>query len=153
NRHSKRGDAPVDPELLVLPVEDKDSKPIAHLVNFAPHPTILRSKLLKFSADYPGAMAALVKKEISPPCMFLQRAADRLSANLQKEDTAEKFGQMLGREVLALAEKIRCAAPDSPKLQTHEEDFQFKSRIDIGNPLVKTALSAAFFPKLIEFYE
>src|SRR5262245_20881370 len=38
NRHSKRPDAPVDRELVVVRVEDSDGKPIAHLVNFAAHP-------------------------------------------------------------------------------------------------------------------
>jgi hypothetical protein len=153
NRHSKRGDAPVDRELLVLRVEDKDGKAIAHAVNFAAHATMLENKTLKFSADFPGAMAALVEKETGVPCLFLQGAAGDLSANATKDDTAEKFGQIIGREVLDLAGKIRCTAAESPKLRVHEEDYQFKSRIDIGNPVVKTALGLAFFPKLIDFYE
>src|SRR5581483_7884570 len=38
NRQSKRPDAPVDRELLVLRVEDLAGKPVAHAVNFAAHP-------------------------------------------------------------------------------------------------------------------
>src|SRR5262249_35998523 len=49
NRHSKRADKPVDRELLVVRVEDDEGKPIAHLVNFAAHPTMTDGKILKFS--------------------------------------------------------------------------------------------------------
>jgi hypothetical protein len=153
NRHSKRQDAPVDRELIVVRIETTDGKPLAHLVNFAAHATLLDAKLLKFSPDYPGALASQVEKETSAPCLFLQSAAGDLSANTQQGDTPEKFGQVLGREVLALAGKIRCAAPAQPTLTVHTEDFQFKSRIDIGNSVVKTALSMAFFRELIDFYE
>ena len=81
NRHSQRPDKPVDRELLVLRVEDGDGKPIAHAVNFAAHATMQDSKILKFSADYPGALAGLVKKETGVPCLFLQGAAGDLSPN------------------------------------------------------------------------
>ena len=63
NRQSKRADKPTDPELLVLRVEDLKGKPIAHAVNFAAHPTLHPAELLKFSADYPGAMARRVEAE------------------------------------------------------------------------------------------
>src|SRR5207253_1288469 len=60
NRHTKLVEKPVDRELLVLRVEDREGKAIAHAVNFAAHPTMLPASLLEFSADWPGAMAALV---------------------------------------------------------------------------------------------
>ena len=45
NRHSRRAEKPVDPELLVLRVEDHKGKPIAHAVNFAAHPTMLEARV------------------------------------------------------------------------------------------------------------
>ena len=153
NRHSKLPEKPLDRELLVLRVEDAHGKPIAHAVNFAAHPTMRDAKLLKFSADYPGAMADLVEKETGVPCLFLQGAAGDLSPNPQNEAGPEKFGQALGREVLDSIGKVRCAAPDKPALQVREEDFRFKARIDIANPVVKTALGMAFYRELVEFYE
>ncbi len=156
NRHSKLAEKPVDRELLVLRVEDADGKPIAHAVNFAAHPTMTDNKIMKFSADYPGAMADLVEKETGVPCLFLQGAAGDLSPNPAKDATdagPQKFGQALGREVLALIGRAKCVAPEKPGLLVREEDFQFKSRIDVGNTVVKAALSAAFFPALIDAYE
>lgn len=152
NRHSDRADAPVDSELLVLRVEDTDGKVIAHAVNFAAHATTRDAKDRKFSADFPGVMAALVEKETGAPCLFLQGAAGDLSANSEKGAGAEAFGQALGREVLALAKTIRCTAPEKPTLLVREEDFSFKARIDLTNPVVKWTASTAFFRELVEFY-
>jgi neutral ceramidase len=151
NRQSKRSDAPVDRELLVLRAEDQDGKAIAHAVNFAAHPTLRDVHEHKFSADYPGVLAEIVQKETKAPCLFLQGAAGDLSTNLPGGG-ADKFGQTLGREVLALIKDIRCTAI-KPNLKMREEGFTFKPRLDLSNPLVRLTLSKAFFPELIAFYE
>jgi hypothetical protein len=153
NRHSRLPEKPVDREFLVLRVEDEAGKPIAHAVNFAAHPTMHEAKILKFSADYPGALAEVVEKETGVPCLFLQGAAGDLSVNPGKEKGPTEFGQMLGREALDLAKTIRCAAFADAKLQVREDDFRFKSRIDLSNPGIKAAYVRAFFPDLVDFYE
>jgi hypothetical protein len=153
NRHSKRPDKPLDRELLVLRVEDASGKPIAHAVNFAAHPTMQESRVLKFSADYPGAMAELIEKETGAPCLFLQGAAGDLSTNPGEERGPEKFGRALGREALDLIRTVRCTAAAEPSLQAREEDFRFRSRTDLGNASIRAMYSAAFFPDLVNFYE
>jgi hypothetical protein len=153
NRHSKRDDKPVDHELLVMKLEDSEGKPIAHAVNFAAHPTMIDAKILKFSADYPGALTDLVAKETGAPCLFLQGAAGDMSANPGGEHGHVNFGRKFGEEVLGMAKSIHCASMDSPVLQTAEEDFRFKNRVDLGNPLIKRVFERAFFPDLVSFYE
>lgn len=154
NRHSKLADRPVDRELLVLRVEDNDGKPIAHAVNFAAHPTMLPASLLKFSADWPGAMAGLVEKETGAPCLFLQGAAGDLSPDSTRQrGDADEYGKALGQEVLKLAKGVRCEALKKGTLQVEEDEFAFGSRVDLKNDAVKFAFSRAFFPELIAFYE
>jgi neutral ceramidase len=153
NRHSRRPDKPVDRDLLVLRVEDEAGKPIAHAVNFAAHPVMQSVKVLKFSADYPGALAELVEKETGAPCLFLQGAAGDLSPNPGEHAGPQKFGQAVGGEVLALAKAIRCSAPINPRLVAREDDFRFRSRVDLQNPSVKGLFVAAFFRDLVDFYE
>jgi hypothetical protein len=153
NRHSKRADKPVDPELLVLRVEGEDGKPIAHAVNFAAHATMHPAQTLKFSADWPGAMAALVEKETGVPCLFLQGAAGDLSTNPGEHRGPEAFGRAVGSEALGLLRGVRCAAAEKPMLQVREEDFRFPSRIDHMNPAVHLMFSRAFFEGLVLFYE
>ena len=153
NRHSKRADKPVDRELLVLRVEDLDGKPIAHAVNFAAHATTVEAGSHKFSADYPGVLAAVVEKDTGAPCLFLQGAAGDLSPDQSRGAGAEAFGRAFGREVLALAATVRCAVPEKPTLALREEEFTFKSRVDLGNVGVNLLYSRVFFPALIAFYE
>jgi hypothetical protein len=154
NRQSKRPDAPVDRTLSVLRVESPDGRPIAHAVNFAAHPTMMDGRDRRFSADYPGAMAALIEQETGVPCLFLQGAAGDLSPQKPAgvRDHVE-FGRTLGKEALELAKSIHCETAKSPTLRVAEEEFTFKPRLDVSNPIVKAALSSAFFPDLIAFYE
>src|SRR5260370_8515499 len=113
-------------------VEGMDGKPIAHAINFAAHPTMLDSKLMKFSADYPGWLAALVEKETGAPCLFLQGAAGDLSSNPGEQGGPEKFGQALGREALALAKSIRFQEAKEATLARRHQVFIFAPRSDLG---------------------
>jgi hypothetical protein len=154
NRQSKLPDPPVDRTLTVFRVEGLDGTPIAHLVNFAAHATMIDAKVLKFSADYPGALAAFVEQETGAPCLFLQGAAGDLSARPPEGVRGhEAFGRALGREVLELAKTIRGTPSDRPTLRVEEEEFRFAARLDVGDPAVKALLSNAFFPDLITAYE
>jgi hypothetical protein len=153
NRHSRRPDAPVDRELAVLKVEDESGHPVALAVNFAAHATLTEARLMKLSADWPGAMAAAVEKETGAPCLFWQGAAGDLSPAPGADGGPDGFGRAVAREALALASSLRCIAPEKPTLRVREEEFTFRPRLDLGNPLVSASLSRAFFPELIAFYE
>jgi hypothetical protein len=154
NRQSKRPDAPTDRELLVLRVEDLSGKPLAHAVNFAAHPTMLPAGLMKFSADFPGAMARHVEADTGAPCLFLQGAAGDLSANPPDGGRdPDEFGERLAAEVLKLAAAIRCEPAKKPALVVSRDELKFACLVDIGNVAVKQALGRAFFPELIGFFE
>jgi hypothetical protein len=153
NRHSRRPDAPVDRQLLVLRVETDQGKPIAHAVNFAAHPTMIPAQDRRFSPDYPGVLAGLVEKETGAPCLFLQGAAGDLSPNADKPATPESFGSTLGQAVLKLIPTITCAEIRGDRLKVREEDFSFACRVDLSNPVILAMFGAAFFPDLVAFFE
>ncbi len=152
NRHSKRADKPVDRELIVVRVEHADGKPLAHLVNFAAHPTMLDARLRELSADFPGALARAVEAELGGQCLFLQGAAGDLSPNPSERTGPDGFGRELARIVLELSRKTKCSL-ESAKVQVRERDFVFGKRFDLSNPLLRLAYSLAFFPDLVDFYE
>jgi hypothetical protein len=154
NRHSKRQDRePRDRTFTVVRIDNAEGRPIAHLVNFTAHPVMIDSKSHAFSADYPGVLARLVEKELGGQCLFLQGAAGDLSPNPGGMWNPEAFGEELGRLALAESKKIRSDIADASSLKVRDRDFKFGSRIDLGNPLVRTAYSVAFFPELVDFYE
>src|ERR1017187_8889070 len=70
NRHTKIEPKPSDRELAVMRFDDAAGKPVAILVNFAAHPTMLPASMLKFSADYVGALKAEVTKETAAAAIF-----------------------------------------------------------------------------------
>jgi hypothetical protein len=155
NRQSKLPDKPIDRELAVIRVDDRDGNPIALAVNFAAHPTMIPAEQLLYSADYPGAMKSLVKRELGGVCLFLQGASGDMSANPGEHRGHEAFGQALGREALVLARQIKTEPPANPSLKAREEDFQFakaKMRIKLDEPLVRAAYTHAFFKSLVDFY-
>jgi neutral ceramidase len=154
NRHSKRADRPVDKEMLIARLDDEKGKPIAHLVHFAAHPTMIPAQLREFSADYPGALTRHVEKELGGVCVFLQGASGDLSASAPEGKAGpDAFGEAVGKFVVEKSRKMKCDRPDPKELKARERDFAFKSRIDISNPLVYAAYSLAFFPRLVDFYE
>ncbi|MCS7046330.1 MAG: hypothetical protein NZO58_08245, partial [Gemmataceae bacterium] len=154
NRHSKRPDKPVDSQLLVLRVEDATGQPIAHAVNFAAHPTMHPAQVHKFSADYPGVLAKRVEDATGAPCVFLQGAAGDLSPNPPPGVRGpDQFGAVVADVVLEMAKTIRCQPLERPRLSVREEEFRFGLRLDVKNPLVRTALVLAFFEDLVAAFE
>lgn len=160
NRHSSRMNPPIDREMLVARIEGADGKPIAHLVHFAAHATLLPAKVREFSPDFPGFLAQHVEKDLGGICVFLQGAAGDLSpasspqALIPDGDEREKaFGSAIGKFVVDRSRKLKCEIAEPKTLKTRERDFKFGARIDISNPLVYAAYAIAFFPKLVDFYE
>lgn len=151
NRQSKRADAPVDRELLVMRLDTLDGKPIAVAVNFAAHPTMHPDKLMKFSADFPGVMAKTVEAATGVPCLYLQGAAGDLSPNGPRDPDA--FGKRLGDDVLKLLTEAKSPAGKGTEVVARREEFAFKCQIDVKSVLVRGALERAFFPELIGFFE
>ncbi len=153
NRHSKRADRPLDKEMILIRLDDAKGKPIAHVVNFAAHPTMLPHSLHQFSHDWPGFFAQHVEKELGGQCLFLQGAAGDLSSNPLGESGPEKFGAAVGRFVVERSVKMKCDQVEAKKLQARERDFKFTSRIDLTNPILYAAYAIAFFPGIVDFYE
>lgn len=148
NRQAKREPKPTDPELTVLRFDDLDGKPIALMINFAAHPTILPGADLRFSAEWPGQMMNTVEESLDTNCGFLQGAAGDMSPNTA--DTTrdvESFGKAIGEEALKVARAIETHVPSSPEIQGIDEDFEFTTRLPVDNPMVDTLLGKAFFPE------
>ena len=82
NRQTKREPKATDPMLAVIRFDDEAGKPIAVLVNFAAHPVMTDTKILKYSADYPGFLKNKVEAELATKCVFMQGAAGDMSPNV-----------------------------------------------------------------------
>jgi hypothetical protein len=123
NRHTKLEPKPSDRELAVLRLDDLQGKPLAVLVNFAAHPTMIPSSTLKFSADYVGALKATVEQATGAPAIFVQGAAGDQSANKGAYKDYLEFGQALGREAAKLALSLQPQEVKQPALLVRDERF------------------------------
>ena len=150
NRHTKFKPKPVDKDLAVVRFDDIEGNPLVILVNFAAHPTNLPVKDLRFSSEYCGYMVRTVRDEMNADCVFMQGAAGDLSCNKTKEtNTIEAFGTVLGKKVVSLAKSISTKRSEKPSIEVVEDEFRFKSRLDLTNPLLQSMFQAGFFPELI----
>ena len=152
NRHSKREAPPVDRDLAVLRLDDADGKPIALLVNFAAHTTMLPATLLKFSADWVGALKETIRREFGAGAIFVQGAAGDLSVNAAGTKDYLNYGEALAQRALELARQLAPQSPETASLEFREERLRFDARMDLANPLVRTLLGQAFFPELVANY-
>src|SRR5262245_27297500 len=151
NRHTKQPVKPSDRELAVMRFDDSNGKPIAILVNFTAHPTMIPATTLRFSADYVGAMKAEVEKAMGARVIFMQGASGDQSVNAPNRDH-QAFGQALAKEVVKLIDSLAPQEIISPSLEVKEDRFKFSSRNDLSNPLVRGIYEKAFFPELIPNY-
>lgn len=148
NRQAKAEPKPTDSELTVLRFDNLDGTPIALMVNFAAHPTMLPGADLRFSAEWPGQMMYTVEEELETNCAFLQGAAGDMSCKTTEETKdIESFGKAIGQEALKVARAIETHVPENPEIQGMDEDFDYTTRLPVDNPMVENLLAEAFFPE------
>jgi hypothetical protein len=153
NRHTKHEPRATDPMLAVIRFDDGDGKPIAVLVNFAAHPVMTDAKLLKYSADYPGFLKNKVEAELATRCVFMQGAAGDMSPNPVGGPWEPKsFGLTVADRVIAMARSIHAEAPAHPSIKGTVDTFQFRTRVDLKNPLVAGMFERSFFPEITRAY-
>lgn len=121
--------ATVDDTLLVGRLVADDGRTVATLVNYACHPTTLAWENTLLSADYPGAMRALVEAETDgAPCLFLLGAAGELAPAEQYTGDvhlADRHGQELGHAALAALAPLRAGC----------SHLRFEGAVESGAPL------------------
>jgi hypothetical protein len=68
-------DGPCDREVLVVRLDSLTDEPVATLVNYACHPTIMGPSNRLITPDYPGVMKRVVEQEVGGRCLFFQGSA------------------------------------------------------------------------------
>jgi hypothetical protein len=103
-----------DHQVQVTAIDDLQGKPIATLVNFACHPTILGPANRVLSPDYPGHARRTVEQNIGGLCLFLQGAAGNQGPVITFVGDIEaprRLGKRLGLE----AAKVRVEIDPTPR--------------------------------------
>jgi len=130
---------PVDPEVVLLRVEDASGTPRALLVHYAMHAVVLGSTSCVYSADYPGVTQRAVEQALpGTQVMFVQGGAGDINplfqgrSGRQAEDIAQMdtVGQLLAAEVLRANTRVRPLAPVTSPIVVRSEVVPFRERWD-----------------------
>ena len=128
---------PVDPEIVLLRVEDAEGRAKALLVHYAVHAVVLGPTSCKYSADYPGVVQSAVERELAgTQVMFVQGGAGDVNPLFQgrsgkeTDDFAvmEKMGQLLAAEVLRANKGVKRLAPVVEPIKVRSEVITFGDR-------------------------
>jgi neutral ceramidase len=128
---------PVDPELVLLRVEDAEGRARALLVHYAVHAVVLGPTSCKYSADYPGVLQSAVERQLEgTQVMFVQGGAGDINPLFQgrsgreADDFAvmEKMGQLLAVEVLRANKTVKLLAAVVDPIQVRSELMTFADR-------------------------
>jgi neutral ceramidase len=163
---------PIDPTVGVIRVDDKQGNPIAILVNYACHPVVFGPDNLRYSADFPGAMASLVEQgfdgargkgqDKGPICFFLQGAPGDINPMMDKTPLDEnadaemrRVGEQLGREVARVSRAIKAEAAANPEVAYLSEEVPFKNRwrIEALKEMILAAYGPSYGAKVISRYQ
>jgi hypothetical protein len=106
NRRDPNG--PVDETLRILLLDGEDG-PIASLMSFACHATVLSGRNLHVSAEFPGAACRLVEAVTGAPTVYLQGACGNINPLWMRQDFAsvERAGQAVAGAALTTIAQLR----------------------------------------------
>lgn len=150
----------IDPAVGVIRIDDGNGRPLAVLVNYACHPVVFGPDNLRYSADFPGAMASLVEREMGggAVCFFLQGApgdinpmADKTPLEEDADREMRRTGEILGREVVRAVKSVNTVAPAAPEIAVMKEEITFRNRWNLEK--LRAGLAVSFGPRLAARYE
>ena len=120
-------DWPIDPALHVLLI-DGEGGPIATLLNFACHATVMTGKNLQLSAEFPGAACRLVQEQTGAPTVYLNGACGNVNPVWIKQDfeNVERVGQVIGGQALRTIGELRTLGVGQRVHNTRWDEFPKK---------------------------
>jgi hypothetical protein len=130
---------PVDPEFVVLRIDDEAGRVRAVVVHYACHSVVMQGWNCLYSADWPGVMQSKVEAAIpGAQCMFVQGGAGDINpmmmgmAKNSQEDfrVLDKMGEAISTHVLRAARSIRTFIPEKPGIRSKSEILTFPDRWD-----------------------
>ena len=102
---------PFDSEVNVLRIDDENNQPIAAVVNYSCHPTVLSAENYLISGDFPSYMMKGISRFYQGcEAMFAQGAAGDISTRHTRRESsfneAKRMGEMLAGESIKVLNKV-----------------------------------------------
>ena len=115
---------PKDAALHVVSIDGEDG-PVATVLNFACHATVLNATNLMLTGEFPGAACRLIQRETGAPCVYLNGACGDVNPVWIAQDFAgvERAGQIIGAQALRLAAEMRALGPGQRSHNIRWDEF------------------------------
>ena len=136
---------PVDPEFVLLRVDDTTGQSRALIVHYATHAVVLGPTSCKYSADFPGVMQRRAEEGLKgTQVMFVQGGAGDVnplfmgrSGNEEEDFTVmEKMGDLLAAEVLRANKTVQSVPVDAIRSKrdvlTFADRWEKQKSIEVG---------------------
>ncbi|HSP56358.1 MAG TPA: neutral/alkaline non-lysosomal ceramidase N-terminal domain-containing protein [Dehalococcoidia bacterium] len=103
---------PIDP-IMRLALLDGEDGPVASILNFACHGTVLSGKNMMLSGEFPGAASRLLLEQTGAPCVYLNGACGNVNPVWVKQDfdSVQRVGQVIGGQALRMIGEMRTLVP------------------------------------------
>ena len=142
-RSRRSGDHEGDVVLTLLSFVDLEDKPVATIINYNCHPTVLSAANREVSAEYPGAAIRVLEKSHAGDFLFVNGAAGDVSTRFVRREQSFNEMERLGK---LLADQVGEALKDMDYHQ--ENDFSMLTRE--MNPKVRDLPSMDTLNQMIE---
>lgn len=118
-------DGPVDRQVGLIRLDRLDGSPIALIVNYAMHGTVLSGKNQLITGDAPGIVAAYVEQKLGAPMLYINGAAGDVAPIYSVYDDFKRvriteFNVLLGDRIIA-ASRTLMQAESGVSLAASEE--------------------------------
>ena len=130
---------PVDPEVGVIKIEDKNGNPRVILISYACHPVVNRGNF-DISADYPGIATRKVDETFgnNAMCMFVQGGGGDINPIFRNSTSGpptdygqiEKMGTLLANEVTKVVKHLTPKIEEKIILKAICDSLKFTGRFD-----------------------
>jgi hypothetical protein len=124
SQNRRHPDGPIDPALRVLLV-DGEKGPIASVMSFACHATVLSGDNLMLSAEFPGVACRLLREQTGAPALYVQGACGNVNPMWMRQDfeSVERAGQIVGGAALRVVAELRALGPGQRAHNFRWEEF------------------------------
>jgi len=118
---------PIDPVLRLVLI-DGENGPIASVLNFACHGTVLSATNLMLSGEFPGAAARILLEQTGAPCIYLNGACGNVNPAWVKQDfeSVQRVGQIIAGQALRMIGEMRTLRPGQRAHNIRWDEFPEK---------------------------
>ena len=138
-RWAPNPEGPVDHAVDVLRVDDKTGEPMAMLVDYAAHASVLGDRKKGYSSDYPGVVRSVIEKiyDGKVTAMFAAGAGGDIKiASLNEDGTnfkygdrrdLQRFGTIIAAEAVKVAESLQTRRVSEIRISSIEVELPLRN--------------------------